>query len=59
MMIMLKKCIKAIKEYLPSQDHLMSIHLMTILTGQGHINKVVKLSHISESLTFPFILAII
>ena len=50
---------KTTKEYLPSQDHLMSIHLMTILKGQGHINKVVKLSHISESLTFPFILAII
>ena len=48
---------KTTKEYLPSQDHLMSIHLMTILTGQGHINKVVNLSHISESSTMPFILA--
>ena len=55
MMIMFIKNIKPIKEYLPSQDHLMSIHLMNILKGQGHINKVINLPHISESSTLPFI----
>ena len=40
-----------------SQDHLVGFHLMTILTGQSHISKVVVLSQVSESSTLILILA--
>ena len=45
-----------IKVDLPSQDHLVSFHLLTILTGQGHISKVVVLFQISKSSTLSLIL---
>ena len=45
-----------IKVDLPSQDHLVSFHLLTILTGQGHISKVVVISQISKSPTLPLML---
>lgn len=43
------------KEDLPSQDHLVSFPMLTILTGQGHISKVVVLSQVSKSSTLPVI----
>ena len=43
--------------YLPNQDKLMSYHLLTILTGQDHISKVVVLCQISKSSTLPLIFA--
>ena len=46
-----------IKVDLPSQDHLVSFHLLTILTRQGHISKVVVLFQISKSSTLSLILA--
>ena len=45
-----------IKVDLSSQDHLVSFHLLTILTGQGHISKVVVLFQISKSSTLSLIL---
>ena len=42
---------------LPSKDHLVSFHQLTILTGQSHISKVVVLSQVSNISTLPFILA--
>ena len=44
------------KEDLPSQDHLVSFPMLTILTGQGHISKVVVVAQIFKSSTFPLIL---
>ena len=33
---------------MPSQDHLVSFHLLTILTGKGDISKVVVFSQVSK-----------
>ena len=41
------------KEDMPSQDHLVSFDLLTILSGQGHIRKVVVISQISIRSTLP------
>ena len=41
-----------------SQDHLVSLRLLTILTGQGHISKVIVLSQVSIS-NFDVLLEII
>ena len=38
------------KETGSSQDHLVCFHLLTILTGQSHISKVVVLSKASNAL---------
>ena len=43
--------------YLPNQDKLMSFHLLTILTGQDHISKVVIFCQLSKSSTLPLIFA--
>ena len=44
-------------EDLLSQDNLVRFHLLTILTRQGHISKVVVLFQISKSSTLSLILA--
>ena len=41
------------KEDMPSQDHLVSFDLLTILSGQGHISKVVVIFQISIRSTLP------
>ena len=46
-----------LKEDLLSQDNLVRFHLLTILTRQGHISKVVVLFQISKSSTLSLILA--
>ena len=38
------------KEDLPSQDHIVSFPMLTILTGQGHISKVVVVAQIFKKL---------
>ena len=48
-----------LKEWTGScQDHLMCFHLLTILTGQSHISKVIVLSQVSKS-TFDVVLEVI
>ena len=42
---------------LPNQDKLMSFHLLTILTGQDHISKVVVFCQVSKSSTLALIFA--
>ena len=44
------------KEDLPSQDHIVNFPMLTILTGQGHISKVVVVAQIFKSSTLPLIL---
>ena len=46
-----------LKEDLLSQDNLVRFHLLTILTRQGHISKVVVLFQISKSSTLSLMLA--
>ena len=41
-----------------SQDHLVCLHLLTILTGKGHISKVIVLSQVSKR-TFDVVLEVI
>ena len=56
MSVSLKYCIK---EWTGgSQDHLVCFHLLTILTGQGHISKVIVLSQVSKG-NFDVVLEVV
>ena len=46
------------KEDLPSQDHLVSFPLLTILTGQGYISKVLVLEQSLEGKLFGRIISL-
>ena len=56
---MLVSCKQLLKERTgSSQDHFVCLHLLTILTGKGHISKVIVLSQVSKS-TFDVVLEVI